>query len=302
MAASPPDGTSIQTLLGPLRAQRRQAVEALRDIGKEHLTIHVGPERPTDVRAALLGLAMDDDRRAATLGQILATFGWHATEAQTIVGAMARTRGELRGMLVPVDDETVDQIPAPDEWAVRQAMLHLMNNEERLIEDIGYALVRFHSKQPFSAQQPSGTRAAGTVGPGVAGGLDALRDRMERIRDALAASATSLTAEELNAPAMWAGQQVDLRYMLLRRASHERQHMVQIAKTLRAIGCHPGEAAMLLAETEIARGALEGMLLGIPDLLVSRDPGNDLPSIATLLTDAVTEEAARVAAIRGAIT
>ena len=293
-------GSSIAALLAPLRAQRRHTIAALRDVRKEHLTTHVGPERPTDVRAALLLLALDDDRRAATLGQILAAFAWHPTEAQTIVAAMTRTRGELRGLLVPVDDVTVNQAPAPDEWTVRQALLHLMNNEERLVEDIGYAVMRFHSRQPFTAHHPGASRAAGTVGPDVAGGLDALRDRMEQIRDTLVAHASSLTAEELGAPTLWAGQQVDLRYMLLRRASHERQHMVQIAKTLRAIGCHPGEAAMLLAEAEIARGALEGMLLGIPDALVTREPGSDLPTVAQLLADATVEEAARVEVVRGA--
>jgi hypothetical protein len=295
-----PGGTSIQALLAPLRAQRRQTVETLRHLRKEQLTVHVGPERPTDVRAALLSLAMDDDRRAATLGQIMVIVNWHSTEAHTIVAAMARTRGELRGLLVPVDDETVDQLPAPDEWAVRQALLHLMNNEERLVEDIGYAVMRLHSRQPFVAHHPGASRAAGTVGPDVAGGRDALRDRLERVRDSLVASATSLTAEELSAPTLWAGQQVDLRHMLLRRASHERQHMVQIAKTLRAIGCHPGEAEMLLAEAEIARGALEGMFLGIPAGLTARDPGNDLPTIEQLLHDATAEEAAHVQAIQRA--
>ncbi len=298
--ASPMDRVSIPALLAPLRAQHQEAVRALRELRHDQLTLHVGPERPTDVRAALLSLAQDDDRRSATLGRILAALAWHASEAQTIVAAMARTRGELRGMLVAVDDDTLNRPPAPDEWAVRQTLLHLMNNEERLVEDIGYAVVRLHSRQPFAAQHPGASRAAGTVGPDVAGGLDAVRDRMERVRDALVASAVTLTSEELGAPTLWAGQQVDLRYMLLRRATHERQHLVQIAKTLHAIGCHPGEAAMLLAEAEIARGAFEGMLLGIPDALVSRDPGSGLPSVAQLLTEAVAEEAAWVEAIRGA--
>ncbi len=301
MATSPPGRPSIQALLAPLRAQRRETVRTLRDLRYEQLTVHVGPERPTDVRAALLSLAQDDDRRGATLSQVLAALAWHQTEAQTIVAAMARTRGELRGMLVAVDDDTLNRVPAPGEWAVRQTLLHLMNNEERLVEDIGYALLRLHSKQPFSSQHPGASRTAGTVGPDVAGGLDAVRDALERTRNALVASAVTLTGEELGAPTLWAGQQVDLRYMLLRRATHERQHLVQIAKTLRAIGCHPGEAAMLLAEAEIARGALEGMLLGIPDPLVSRDPGSGLPTVAQLLTEATAEEAARVEAIRGAI-
>jgi hypothetical protein len=276
-------------------------VRALRDLREEQLTLHVGPERPTDVRAALLLLAHDDDQRGVTVCRILAALGWQPTEAHLIVATMARTRGELRALLVPVDDPTLEQIPARGEWAVRQALLHLMNNEERLVEDIGYAVMRHHSGQQHAVHHPSGNRAAGTVGPDVAGGLDAVLDRLERVRDALVASAASLSEEELSAPTVWAGSPVDLRYMLYRRASHERQHGVQIAKTLHTIGGVPTEAARLLGEAEIARGTLEAMVLAIPDAVAQRDPGNGLPSIAQLLADAANGEAARCEAIAAAV-
>jgi hypothetical protein len=82
---------------------------------------------------------------------------------------------------------------------------------------------------------------------------------------------------------------------------HERQHMAQITKTLRAINCYPGEAALLLAEAEIARGNLEALLLGLPDDVVRAEPGHGLPSISSLLADATKTEATKATAISAAL-
>jgi hypothetical protein len=249
----------------------------------------------------LLNLAMDDDRRCVLVGQVIAALEWHATETHRIVSAMGRTRGELRGLLVPVTDLLLDQPQAPGEWAVRQAMLHLKNNEAGLVNSSRYAAKRLHSREPLPVELPGSRRGPGTVGEDVPGGLEELLAAMERVRNELVSVVAGFGTEELNAPTAWGGREVEVRYMLYRRPMHERQHMVQMAKILRAIGCHPSEAAMLLAEAEIARGALEGMLLGLPDEIVARTPGQGLPSIAQLLGDAVKDEATKVEAIRAAV-
>jgi hypothetical protein len=184
---------------------------------------------------------------------------------------------------------------------VRQTLLHLRNNEARLAADAPYAVMRAPGSPLFPPDEPGVQRAAGTVGADVAGGLEAVLAAMEQVRDNLVAAVAGFGPAELSAATGWAGQEVEVRYMLYRRAMHERQHMAQVAKTLRAIGCQPSEAAMLLAEAEIARGALEGMLLGLPDDLVTRAPGQGLPSIAQLLGDAVKEEVAKVEPIRAAV-
>ena len=133
------------------------------------------------------------------------------------------------------------------------------------------------------------------------GGLEDVLQAVEAVRDEVVAATAAFSADELAAPTTWAGLQVDVRFMLHRRATHERQHTVQVYKTLRAIGCQQSEAEMLLAQAEIARGALEAMVLGIPDQFVDRRPGRGLPSIEQLLTEARAEEDAKVEAILSAL-
>jgi hypothetical protein len=293
--------TAILDLLDPLRAQRRRTVLALRNLREDQLTAHVGPERQSDVRAMLLNLAMDDDRRCVTASEVLAALEWQPTETHRIISAMGRTRGQLRGMLVPVTDALLDQPQAPGEWAVRQAMLHLKNNEAGLVNAANYAAERLHSREQLPVELPGSRRGPGTVGEDVPGGLEDVLAAMEQVRNELVSAVADFGSDELSAPTAWGGMEVEVRYMLYRRPMHERQHMVQMAKTLRAIGCHPSEAAMLLAEGEIARGALEGMLLGLPDDLVTRAPSQGLPSIAQLLEDAARQEATKAEAIRAAV-
>jgi hypothetical protein len=117
------------------------------------------------------------------------------------------------------------------------------------------------------------------------------------VRDQVIAAAAGLGEGELAAATPWGDREVDLRFMLHRRATHERQHAVQIQKTLRAIGSDPSEAQLLLAHAEAARGTLEGMLLGIPDDPPGHTPVNRLAGIERMLEEAVAEERATLAAI-----
>lgn len=293
--------TVISDLLRHLREVRRTTILTLRTVRDDQLAEPVGPERPSDARSRILNLAEDDDRRRVAVAEILSTLDWRPTEVHRILAVTAQTRGQLRGLLVPVTDTQLDAVPAPGEWAVRQALLHLRNNEARLASDARYAVARLRSAHPLPVERPGIPRAAGTVGEDVPGGLEQVLSAVEQARDDLIAAVADFGPDELSAPTVWAGLEVDVRYMLYRRALHERQHMAQIAKTLQAIDAQPSEAAMLLAEAEVARGALEGLVLGLTDNLVTREPGNGLPSIARLLIEAAVQEAEKVATIHAAL-
>jgi DinB superfamily len=287
-------------LLQSLRAQRRATVLALRSVREDQLTTNVGPRRSDDVRATLLSLAQDDDQRCATLGEIFAAIGWHPSDAQRILRSLAQTRGQLRAGLVGLTDALLDHPPAPGEWSVRQALQHLMNNERRFVLDMAYAIERLYGAE-LPLERPDEHRGAGTLGPELPGPVEEVFRTAEEVRDEVVSAATPLGEAELAAATPWAGQEVDIRFMLHRRSTHERQHMVQMLKTLQAIGHAPSEAEMLLGQAEVARGALEGMILGIPDDLSDRIPVARLASIEPLLEEAAADEASKVRAIRGAI-
>ena len=74
--------TTCLDLLGQLRAQRRATVRALNSLPDDKLTISLGPQGAGDVRATILSLAQDDDRRCVLLGEIFTDVGWRPSEAQ----------------------------------------------------------------------------------------------------------------------------------------------------------------------------------------------------------------------------
>jgi len=288
--------------LRDLRAQRRITVRALSAFGDDRLTVRlVGAGRSTDVRATLLSLADDDDRRCAVLAAMVEAFHGQAGEGQRINASLGRTRGYLRAVLVGLTDDRIDEQSSPDEWSVRQALQHVRNNESRFVADARYAVERLGSAQLQPLERPDPDRGPGTLGPPLPGDVEDVLASVEATRDQITRLAAALSSDELSAATTWAGQTVDVRFMLHRRATHERQHTVQVEKTLRAIGLHPSETQMLLGQVEIARGTLEGMLLGVPEELSSRDPGSGTPALEQLLVQARTQEHDKVAAILEAV-
>jgi uncharacterized protein YfiM (DUF2279 family) len=281
-----------------LRAQRRATVRALSVLDDARLTERVpGIGRSSDVRATLLALAEDDDRNCAALVALLEAAPAASGAGQRISAALGRTRGYLRAVLVGVSDDRLDEQPAADEWSVRQALQHVRNNESRFVVDARYAVERLGSAQPPPLERADPDRGPGTLGPPLPGGIDDVLAVLEETRDQITGLAATLSADELSAATTWAGQTVDLRFMLQRRATHERQHTVQVEKTLRAIGVHQNETQMLLAQAEIARGALEGALLGAPD----GASGSARAALEQILVQARTQEQERVAAILQAV-
>lgn len=293
--------SAVLELIQQLRVQRRATIVAMRVVRDDQLTMPIGPGRSDDVRATVLSLAQDDDRRCADLGEVLSVIGWRRTDAQRILASLAQTRGQLRATLVALTDELLDRPPAPNEWTVRQALQHLMNNERRFVSDTAYAIERQRSPDALPLEKPGEARGAGTLGQDVPGTVEDVLLALEGVRDQVVVAAAGLGEAELAAAAPWGGREVDVRFMLRRRATHERQHTVQIQKTLRAIGSEPTETQMLVAHGEVARGTLEGMLLGIPDDFPGHIPVNRLTGIERMLEEAAAGERATLSAILKAI-
>lgn len=294
-------GTTVAERLRELRAARRRTIHALAGVQEHQLTAHVGPARNANVRHTLLSLAQDDDQRCSTLGLILAALEWQPTDAQRALASLALTRAQLRAAIVGLTDQEFDQPAGAHEWAARQALEHVTNNERQFLDDARYAIDRLRSPQELPVLNPAPRRGPGSLPPPTSGGLEAVLEVLEQVREQVAATAAGFTSEELAAPAVWAGTQYDVRFLLHRRASHEREHTVQVWKTLHAIGRAHSETELILAQAEIARGALEGLLSGVPDPIFRRQPGDGLSSVERLLAEAQTEEDARVAAILNAV-
>ena len=60
--------------------------------------------------------------------------------------------------------------------------------------------------------------------------------------------------------------------MFYRFIAHEVEHTVQLAKTLQMLGAAQGEAQLILKSLQSARGELEGMMVGLSDEDLDREP------------------------------
>lgn len=249
------------------------------------------------MRLHIIGIAGTDDARRVALADIAAALQWQQTEAQRILATAAEVRGQLLAPLVGLTDEGLDRIPAPGEWSVRQVLGHVLNVEHRYSLQTAYAAERTYSAEDLPMRIPDDRMPPAAPDSGPVGGLQDILGQLQATRERMLASLVGLRSEDLAAPAIWGRWSIDVRFRLHRFAAHDREHLAQIQKTLNAIDRHQTEAQMLLGQAEIARGALEGMLIGLPDELGARNPGDGLPRVQMLLAEAVAEEAAAVTSI-----
>lgn len=293
--------SAVAGRLRELRAVRRRTVRELAGLTQSALTAHVGPARNDNVRSILLSLAQDDDRRRVELGGILAALNWQPNPAQRTLAGLALSRGVLRAAIVGLGDEEFARPVSPKEWSVRQAVEHVMNNEQQFLADALYAVERLHDNSDLPAVRPVPGRGPGQLPPPTPGGLEAVLDALETARDEIIATLQFFTTEEFAAPVARGDLVTDVRSQLERRAGHEREHTGQVWKTLQAIRRSPSEAEMILGHAELSRGALEGMLMGLPDALFSSESGGGRMSVEQLLIEAEAQEEARVESVLRAV-
>ncbi len=98
--------------------------------------------------------------------------------------------------------------------------------------------------------------------------LARMRDQRKSVQDRLQA----VTEEQMLAPTTYGERSVDVRFMFYRFIAHEVEHTVQLAKTLHMLGAAQGEAQLILKSLQAARGELEGMMVGLSDEDLDREP------------------------------
>ena len=105
--------------------------------------------------------------------------------------------------------------------------------------------------------------------------MTAVQETIERMREQRKSTQQRLkdvAEEHMLAPAAYGKRDVTVRYMFYRLIAHEVEHTIHIAKTLDALGAAQGEAQRILARLQAATGELEGMLVGLSDEDLDREP------------------------------
>ncbi len=177
------------------------------------------------------------------------------------------------------DADLDDRTGLPDgEWSLRQILEHLIVVERYYTLDAIHALARFHAGEPhgelpddeLQVERPNAS-------------LDQLVDAYDAVREEALAALTGLSDDELNAPSRWEGIDIDVRFLLMRFAQHEREHTDQILKWRDSINKRPSEADRLLGLCWRQSGVLEGCLIGASDDVLDRDPGDGELTIRRIL-------------------
>jgi hypothetical protein len=258
--------------------------------------------RADELRFALLRLADDEEEATIRVVAALAALGWRQPEPQRILGLAEISRGWLLGELVGVPGDLLDRAPAPGEWPLRRVLAHMIVTERRYYQRSAWDIAEARAGRPTGEEPPAGVVEPLSVAARYEHGSVAdLVERLATVREAALAALADCAASDLATPSSWAGHAVDIRFRLHRFAAHERQHTVQVAKTLRGVGFAPTEAQRLLAQAQVTRGQLLARLVGLPDDLLDRAPAPAAPSVAAILAGLIESERERVASVRAAL-
>ncbi len=122
------------------------------------------------------------------------------------------------------------------------------------------------------------------------GDWDDVLARLAAARDGVILGLASTPDALLGAPSNWMSWDLDVRFRLHRFAAHDREHTIQVRRTLAALGFVPNELQLLLADAEAARGTLEALLLCTPAALLDREPPGGGPAIAALVAESLEDE------------
>jgi hypothetical protein len=288
----------IDELILSLRAAREQTLATFTDLATARLSeprswrgVPAGPQFPT-LQFLLGWLAEGDDTRLTRLLETRARLGAAPNVAQTALLTAGAARGRLRGALVGVPEALFDRPPAPEEWSVQRTLGHVVAIDTRYRLAVAHALTRARTGGSGPLRPDDSTLPPREGEAEARGTRQEVLARLTAAHDAVLNTIAATPDALLDAPTVWVVLQMDARFRIHRFAAHDREHTIQLRKTLTTLGVVQNEPQLLLADAEEARGALEAALRGIPVELIGREPPGGGPSIATIVAEALADEAA----------
>jgi hypothetical protein len=156
-------------------------------------------------------------------------------ESRRILALAQRAFGDLRGLLIGLPGELLDQVPRAGEWSVQETLHHVLSVERRYAAQTVYAPERTdvdpvripEDRLPTAAQTDAGGNAADLL----ARLGQARAETNRRLGDVAPAAMTR--------PSVWVNNTIDVRFRLHRFAAHLAEHTIQCDKTLAALGWRP---------------------------------------------------------------
>jgi hypothetical protein len=174
------------------------------------------------------------------------------TEAFTILSMAQRAFGDLRGLLIVIEDSQFDKVPEPGEWTIRQTMAHMIDAELRYDAQVDWARGRRRNdpvRIPEDKVPPKDDAA---------GSLADLLVRLAHAREATDRRHADISSDHMRLPTIWGGFEVDVRFRLHRFAGHLIEHTIQCEKTLAMLPSYAeSEARRIIRHLSSVRGSHE---------------------------------------------
>jgi hypothetical protein len=176
-------------------------------------------------------------------------------ESRRILSLAQRAFGDLRGLLIGLPADLLDQPPREGEWPVREILRHVILVEGRYAVQTQYAVERADTDPLRVADDKLPTLAKTEV----TGGISEVLTRVVEVRAETDRLLGDLPAAAMARPTQWIQYDVDVRFRLHRFASHLVEHTVQCEKALAALGWPMREGRRIVCRLTGLLGEVEGL-------------------------------------------
>lgn len=212
------------------------------------------------------------------------------TQAQHILGQYHKQYMDLQAAIFGLSEEDADRAPAEAEWQVRRVYAHILGADIFFSTAIRYALEKHRAGKwiPERMSDEDETRLVGMSEEEftalTCGSIEGLLAYHRKIHSKIVQEFSVITDDELELPStFWEETRFPIRHRLHRYEAHFIQHIVQIDKTLLAIGQSPSETKRLIRYLFAALAEVNANLIG------ENNPQEGCIQLAKTINSRITE-------------
>jgi hypothetical protein len=206
-------------------------------------------DKPMDVRYALYRTLEDAQEVLVDLAAA------PNPESRRILALAQQAFGDLRGLILGLPDDLLEQAPRDGEWSVGEVLRHVLSVERRYAIQTLWAVERGEA-DPIRIPAD---RLPPTTPAAISGGAGELLARIGEARAETNRSLGSLAAAAMTRRAQWVHYDIDVRFRLHRFGAHIAEHTVQCEKTLAALGTPLTEGRRIVRRLTALLGEIEGL-------------------------------------------
>jgi hypothetical protein len=193
--------------------------------------------------------------------------------AQLILAQYGAAYWDLQAALCGLAPGQIEQAPAEGEWPIHKVAAHILGADLGFYVAVRYALERQRSGDGRPAEITEEAWAAisgldeAAYDALMAGPFAGLQDYHRALHERVLREFAGISDAELETPSRyWEKEAMSVRFRLHRFDSHVRQHVIQVDKTIAALGQSPNEAKRLVRLIYAALADVNAALIGAWDV------------------------------------